>query len=103
VQLRGATVRAVAARHAPGRPPLRRAGAPLGYVVEGPLRVYFAGDTALFDGMADIGARSLDAALLPVWGWGSSLGPGHLDPKGQRWGWRGQYRRSRLACPLPCS
>jgi L-ascorbate metabolism protein UlaG (beta-lactamase superfamily) len=23
----------------------------------------------------------VDAALLPVWGWGSTLGPGHLDPE----------------------
>ena len=24
--------------------------------------------------------RRVDVALLPVWGWGPSLGPGHLDP-----------------------
>jgi L-ascorbate metabolism protein UlaG (beta-lactamase superfamily) len=41
-------------------------------------RVYAAGDTDLFDGMAALGP--LDVALLPVWGWGPSLGPGHLDP-----------------------
>jgi L-ascorbate metabolism protein UlaG (beta-lactamase superfamily) len=41
--------------------------------------VYFAGDTDLFDGMADLGP--LDVALLPVWGWGPSLGPGHMDPE----------------------
>lgn len=41
-------------------------------------RVYAAGDTDLFDGMAAFGP--LDVALLPVWGWGPSLGPGHLDP-----------------------
>ena len=23
----------------------------------------------------------LDLALLPVWGWGPNLGPGHLDPE----------------------
>ena len=23
----------------------------------------------------------LDVALLPVWGWGPSLGPGHMDPE----------------------
>jgi L-ascorbate metabolism protein UlaG (beta-lactamase superfamily) len=44
-------------------------------------RVYFAGDTDLFDGMADLGARDLDVALIPVWGWGPNLGPGHLDPR----------------------
>jgi L-ascorbate metabolism protein UlaG (beta-lactamase superfamily) len=50
----------------------------LGFVLD---RVYFAGDTDLFDGMADIGARGLDVALLPIWGWGPRLPPGHLDPE----------------------
>ena len=51
----------------------------LGYVINGGgHRAYFAGDTDLFDGMADLGA--LDLALLPVAGWGPSVGPGHLDP-----------------------
>jgi L-ascorbate metabolism protein UlaG (beta-lactamase superfamily) len=40
--------------------------------------VYAAGDTDLFDGMAALGP--IDVALLPVWGWGPTLGPGHLDP-----------------------
>jgi L-ascorbate metabolism protein UlaG (beta-lactamase superfamily) len=50
----------------------------LGYLVEGPPRIYFAGDTDVFPEMASLGP--LDIALLPVWGWGTSLGPGHLDP-----------------------
>jgi L-ascorbate metabolism protein UlaG (beta-lactamase superfamily) len=41
--------------------------------------VYFAGDTELFDGMSEMAGR-FDVALLPVWGWGPSLGPGHMDP-----------------------
>ena len=49
----------------------------LGFVLDG---VYFAGDTDLFDGMAEIGARGVDVALLPIWGWGPRLPPGHLDP-----------------------
>jgi L-ascorbate metabolism protein UlaG (beta-lactamase superfamily) len=55
----------------------------LGHVLEGDgSRVYVSGDTDLFDGMADIAAAGrLDAALLPVWGWGPSLGPGHLTPE----------------------
>lgn len=44
-------------------------------------RIYFAGDTDLFDGMEGLGGGELDLALLPVWGWGPSLGPGHLDPE----------------------
>lgn len=42
--------------------------------------VYFAGDTELFDGLAAIAAEGIDLALLPVWGWGPTLGPGHMDP-----------------------
>jgi L-ascorbate metabolism protein UlaG (beta-lactamase superfamily) len=42
--------------------------------------VYVSGDTALHDGMALLAERDIDVALLPVWGWGPSLGPGHLDP-----------------------
>ncbi|GAA4741662.1 MBL fold metallo-hydrolase [Modestobacter marinus] len=44
--------------------------------------VYAAGDTDLFPGMADLGDDGVDVALLPVWGWGPTLGPGHLDPAG---------------------
>jgi L-ascorbate metabolism protein UlaG (beta-lactamase superfamily) len=51
----------------------------LGYLVTSPdSSVYFAGDTDLFPGMAEL--APVDIALLPVWGWGPSLGPGHLDP-----------------------
>lgn len=51
----------------------------MGHVLEaGGVRVYASGDTDLFDDMSTIGP--LDVALLPVWGWGPSLGPGHLDP-----------------------
>ncbi|MCV2490649.1 MBL fold metallo-hydrolase [Geodermatophilus sp. YIM 151500] len=42
--------------------------------------VYVSGDTDLFDGMSVLGTRGVDVALLPVWGWGPTLGPGHLDP-----------------------
>ncbi len=41
--------------------------------------VYFAGDTALYPGMADL-ERSLEVALVPVAGWGPKLGPGHMGP-----------------------
>jgi L-ascorbate metabolism protein UlaG (beta-lactamase superfamily) len=53
----------------------------LGYLLDGGgTSVYVSGDTGLFDGMAVLADRSVDVALLPVWGWGPSLGPGHLDP-----------------------
>ncbi|MGZ4618003.1 MAG: MBL fold metallo-hydrolase [Frankiaceae bacterium] len=55
-----------------------------GYVLAGSggEAVYFAGDTDLYPGMATLpGVRDgVDVALLPVWGWGPALGPGHLDP-----------------------
>ena len=53
---------------------------PVGYVVRGSVSAYFAGDTDLFDAMADL-SESLNLALLPVWGWGPSVGEGHLDPE----------------------
>ena len=53
----------------------------VGFVVEGSARVYFAGDTDVFEGMRGLAER-IDVALLPVWGWGPDVGPGHLDPEG---------------------
>ena len=41
--------------------------------------MYFAGDTDLFDAMTEF--SDVDVALLPIGGWGRSLGPGHLDPQ----------------------
>jgi L-ascorbate metabolism protein UlaG (beta-lactamase superfamily) len=43
--------------------------------------VWFAGDTDLDDGMRAL-RGAVDVALIPIWGWGTSLGPGHLDPEG---------------------
>jgi L-ascorbate metabolism protein UlaG (beta-lactamase superfamily) len=72
-------VTATEADHEIGR--RRVAAEPVGYLVEGSRRVYFAGDTDLFDGMSTLGEGRLDLALLPVWGWGPTLGPGHMDPE----------------------
>ena len=53
----------------------------LGYLLEGGgSTVYASGDTGLFPGMGVLADRAVDVALLPVWGWGPTLGPGHLDP-----------------------
>ncbi|HET7855908.1 MAG TPA: MBL fold metallo-hydrolase [Gaiellaceae bacterium] len=74
------TIRATHAEHG-GRRGLFGADVPaVGYVVSGKGRVYFAGDTDLFDGMGSL-APGLDVALLPVGGWGYRLPPGHLDPR----------------------
>lgn len=78
VSLATATVTATEADHEIGRRGL--VAEPVGFLVEGTQRLYFAGDTDFFDGMAELG-EGLDVALLPVWGWGPTLGPGHLDPE----------------------
>jgi len=52
---------------------------PLGFIVDGTSEIYFAGDTDIFPEMVDIG-DDLEVALIPVWGWGPSLGKGHMDP-----------------------
>jgi L-ascorbate metabolism protein UlaG (beta-lactamase superfamily) len=77
----GMRITAVPAEHEGGRHPLSgMAAEALGYVIEcGGLRIYFAGDTDLFEGMAEA-VGDIDVALLPVWGWGPSLGEGHMDP-----------------------
>lgn len=72
-------VRAVPAVHDTHRLPFGASAEPLGYLIEGTRSVYFAGDTDVFEGMADLGP--VDVALLPIWGWGPSLGPGHMDPR----------------------
>jgi L-ascorbate metabolism protein UlaG (beta-lactamase superfamily) len=73
-------IRATHADHRPGRL-LHRGPAAIGFMIAGTSRVYFAGDTDLFPGMRDLGAAGLDVALLPVWGWGTRIGSGHLDPQ----------------------
>jgi L-ascorbate metabolism protein UlaG (beta-lactamase superfamily) len=54
-------------------------GPALGYRIEGTPSVWFAGDTDLYDDLA-AEAGPVDLALVPVGGWGPSLGAGHLDP-----------------------
>ena len=78
VRIGEVTVRATPAEHEGARIMLRSAPS-LGFIVSGSRRIYFAGDTDLFDGMSEL-SGSLDLALLPVAGWGSKVGPGHLDP-----------------------
>ena len=70
-------VTAVPARHA--RWPRQRSARPIGFLIEGSTRIYFAGDTALFPGMAGLAGR-VDIALLPVGRWGPPRGPARLSP-----------------------
>ena len=80
VRIGALTILATHAEHNGPRLPLGAKAPALGYVIGGSRRIYFAGDTDLFEGLAEIG-RDLDVALLPIWGWGPSAGPGHLDPR----------------------
>jgi L-ascorbate metabolism protein UlaG (beta-lactamase superfamily) len=76
-EVSGVRIDATPAEHDDRRRPLGARATPLGFVVRGRPSVYFAGDTDMFPGMADL--APIDAALLPVAGWGPTLGPGHMD------------------------
>lgn len=53
----------------------------LSYMFVGEQTVYFVGDSALFDGMEELGKQfDIDAALLPIWGYGPYLRGDHMDP-----------------------
>jgi L-ascorbate metabolism protein UlaG (beta-lactamase superfamily) len=79
VDLGGVGIRVTQAEHDGRRGPFSREAPSVGYLVTGSARVYFAGDTDLFDGMSAL-APELDVALLPVAGWGPRVPAGHLDP-----------------------
>ncbi|HEU4928726.1 MAG TPA: MBL fold metallo-hydrolase [Candidatus Krumholzibacteria bacterium] len=79
-RVKSVDVEATLATHDGARFPFGPVTDTLGYVMHGARAVYFAGDTDLFpemDGIHD----SLDVALLPVWGWGPTLGEGHMNPR----------------------
>jgi L-ascorbate metabolism protein UlaG (beta-lactamase superfamily) len=90
-------ITATPAEHDGRRGPLGAKAASLGFVVSGSRRIYFAGDTDLFDDMEGIGGK-LDLALIPVAGWGRKLGPGHLDAAGAAKAV--SLLRPRLAVPI---
>ena len=82
---RGRGARARRARR-PRRPPGAAAGSPseaLGFVARArrPPRLLRRRHRALRRPRRRGRAGPLDLALLPVWGWGPSLGPGHMDPE----------------------
>jgi L-ascorbate metabolism protein UlaG (beta-lactamase superfamily) len=75
-----ASVLAVPAVHESKRDPWGPVTDALGFVVAADgQRAYFAGDTECFPGMTEL--TPLDLALVPIWGWGPTLGPGHMDPE----------------------
>jgi L-ascorbate metabolism protein UlaG (beta-lactamase superfamily) len=87
----------VEAVHSGRREPFGPEGPAIGCVIEGSRTVYFAGDTDLFPGMGVLAGR-LDVALLPVWGWGPTIGPGHMDP--ERAAQATALLRPRVAIPI---
>lgn len=80
VEVGGVRVEATPARHDGRRWPVGAPTAAAGFLIGSEPAVYFAGDTDLFAAMTELAGR-VDVALLPVWGWGPKLGPGHLDPE----------------------
>ena len=94
--LRGVRVTAAAAHHRARRGLLSPWVPSLGFVIEGGVRVYFAGDTDVYEAMEEL--APLDVALLPVWGWGPRLGEGHLNPRTAAEALR--LLRPRVAVPI---
>jgi L-ascorbate metabolism protein UlaG (beta-lactamase superfamily) len=76
-EVRGLRIEATRADHDDRRRQLGPRATPIGFVVRGRPSVYFAGDTGVFPGMEEL--APVDLALLPVAGWGPTLGPGHMD------------------------
>ncbi|MGD0018642.1 MAG: MBL fold metallo-hydrolase [Candidatus Limnocylindrales bacterium] len=80
LQVGDLTLEAVYAEHDRRRSLFTSAESSLGILIAGSTCVYFAGDTGLFPEMRELAGR-VDVALLPVSGWGPTLGRGHLDPR----------------------
>jgi len=76
----GVEVVATEASHDGRRYPFGARVDALGFDLRAGRRVYFAGDTDLFEAMGEL-AGGIDVALLPIAGWGPRLGAGHLDPR----------------------
>jgi L-ascorbate metabolism protein UlaG (beta-lactamase superfamily) len=90
-------VTAIPARHSGRRFPFGPTAETIGFVLRGSQTIYFAGDTDLFDEMGSFNV-DLDVALIPVWGWGRTLGAGHLNPERAAEALR--LLRPRVAIPI---
>ena len=95
VRVGNVDVVAIPAKHEGRRKPTDRRLATVGFVIDS--RVSFYGDTDVFDAMGDL-AGTLDVALLPVWGWGPRVGPGHMNPS--RAARAAALIRPRIAVPI---
>jgi L-ascorbate metabolism protein UlaG (beta-lactamase superfamily) len=95
------TFTAVKARHDGRRRPRGPRADSIGYLVRGGRAIYFAGDTELIEDDPNLLSAldvALDVALLPVGGWGPTLGPGHMDPRDAARAAR--LLKPRLAIPI---
>ena len=97
VAVGGIAIEAVPAVHDGRRYPIGPPRAALGFLIDGPVRTYFAGDTDLSPAMEALAGR-VDVAALPVWGWGARVPPGHLNP--ERAAQAAALIRPRLAIPI---
>ena len=89
-------VEAVPANHDDRRRPGGAHAEPLGFLLGRSERIYFAGDTDVFEGMSSL--APVDVALLPIAGWGPKLGPGHMDAAGAARA--AALLRPRIAVPI---
>jgi L-ascorbate metabolism protein UlaG (beta-lactamase superfamily) len=96
VDVGGVPVEAVPADHDAGRRPGGPRAEPLGFLLGRSARIYFAGDTDVFEGMSSL--APVEVALLPVAGWGPKLGPGHMDAAGAARA--AALLRPRIAVPI---
>jgi L-ascorbate metabolism protein UlaG (beta-lactamase superfamily) len=81
-QVGSVEVIAVPAAHSGPGPSISSLSACAGFIIRGSTTIYFAGDTALFAEMAELGqAFAIDVALLPVWGYGPNLRGDHMNPR----------------------
>lgn len=80
----GVEVRQVRADHH-HRPMPHRPNDAHGHLVRGPSGiVWVAGDTGLhaeMDQLSRLAGGTIDLAVVPVWGWGPRLSPGHMTPQ----------------------
>jgi L-ascorbate metabolism protein UlaG (beta-lactamase superfamily) len=79
LQLGALRVRGTSAVHDAGRMPFGTRAQAMGHVIEGTRSVYFAGDTDVFEGLTAL--APVDVALVPIWGWGPTIGAGHMNPR----------------------
>jgi L-ascorbate metabolism protein UlaG (beta-lactamase superfamily) len=94
----GLGIETIPALHRGFGPPIGPTELAVGFLIHGSRSVYFAGDTALFEGMRALD-RGLDLALIPVWGWGPRARPSdHLDPRGAAQAV--ELIRPRIAVPI---